>query len=123
VLYTTSCKHSLVLLRKGEIIARNTLSWLNLLIICYCFIWLFVYIIISVMHGVTNIQSVHVFCTRRLSVPFATPYIKLTEAICHYDGQSLAIVSGYQFFFKWRSNFHAKKSVKEALKALQSRQP
>jgi hypothetical protein len=26
VLYTTSCKHSLVLLRKGEIIARNTLS-------------------------------------------------------------------------------------------------
>ena len=26
--YTTSCKHSLVLLRMGEIIARNMLSWL-----------------------------------------------------------------------------------------------
>ena len=33
VLYTTSCKHSLVLLRKGEIIAPNMLSWLKLLII------------------------------------------------------------------------------------------
>ena len=30
--YTTSCKHSLVLLRMGEIIARNRLSWLKLLI-------------------------------------------------------------------------------------------
>ena len=29
---TTSCKHSLVLLRMGEIIARNMLSWLKLLI-------------------------------------------------------------------------------------------
>jgi len=26
--YTTSCKHSLVLLRMGEIIARNMLRWL-----------------------------------------------------------------------------------------------
>ena len=34
--YTTSCKHSLVLLRMGEIIARNTLSWLELLINRYC---------------------------------------------------------------------------------------
>ena len=30
--YTTSCKHSLVLLRMGEIIARNMLSWFKLLI-------------------------------------------------------------------------------------------
>jgi len=30
--YTTSCTHSLVLLRMGEIIARNMLSWLKLLI-------------------------------------------------------------------------------------------
>jgi len=30
--YTTSCKHSLVLLRMGEIIARIMLSWLKLLI-------------------------------------------------------------------------------------------
>ena len=32
VLYTTSCKHSLVLLRMRDIIARNMLSWLKLLI-------------------------------------------------------------------------------------------
>jgi len=32
VLYTKSCKHSLVLLRMGEIIVRNMLSWLKLLI-------------------------------------------------------------------------------------------
>ena len=42
---TTSCKHSLVLLRMGEINARNMLSWLTLLINCYCFICLVVYII------------------------------------------------------------------------------
>ena len=30
--YIRSCKHSLVLLRMGEIIARNMLSWLKLLI-------------------------------------------------------------------------------------------
>ena len=30
--YATSCKHSLVLLRLGEIIARKMLSWLKLLI-------------------------------------------------------------------------------------------
>ena len=32
VLYTTSCKHSLVLLRMDEIVARNVSSWLKLLI-------------------------------------------------------------------------------------------
>ena len=32
VLYTTSCKYCLVLLRMGEIIPRNMLSWLKLLI-------------------------------------------------------------------------------------------
>jgi len=32
VLYTTNCKNSLVILRMGEIIARNMLSWLKLLI-------------------------------------------------------------------------------------------
>jgi len=34
--YTTSCKHSLALLTMGEIIARNRLSWLKLLINRYC---------------------------------------------------------------------------------------
>ena len=32
VLYTTSCKHNLVLLKMDEIIARNLLNWLKLLI-------------------------------------------------------------------------------------------
>jgi len=32
VLYTTSCKHSLVLLKMGKIMAGNMLSWLKLLI-------------------------------------------------------------------------------------------
>jgi len=36
VYYTTSCIHSLVFLRMGEIIARNMLSWLELLINRYC---------------------------------------------------------------------------------------
>jgi len=44
VYYTTSCKHSLVLLRMDEIIARNTLSWLELLMNHYCCIYLVVYI-------------------------------------------------------------------------------
>jgi len=30
--YTSSCKHSLALLMMGEIIARNILSWLKLLL-------------------------------------------------------------------------------------------
>jgi len=34
--YTTSCKHCLVLLRMGEIIARNMFSLLELLINRYC---------------------------------------------------------------------------------------
>ena len=49
-----SCKHNLVLLRMGEIIARNMLSWLELLINRYCCIHLVVYIILLVMHGHTN---------------------------------------------------------------------
>ena len=42
--YSKSCKHSLVLLRMGEIIARNKLSWLGLLIntISVASSWLFI---------------------------------------------------------------------------------
>ena len=43
--YATSCKQNLVLVKMGEIIARNMLSWLELLIIRYCCIYLVVYII------------------------------------------------------------------------------
>ena len=43
--------HSLVLLKMGEIIARNTLSCLELLINHYCCIWLVVYIIYFYIYG------------------------------------------------------------------------
>jgi len=36
VRYTTSCKHSLVLLKMDDIIAQHMLSWLELLINRYC---------------------------------------------------------------------------------------
>ena len=49
--YTTSYKHSPVLLRMDEIIARNMLSWLKLLTNCYCCIYLVVYANVSEMHG------------------------------------------------------------------------
>jgi len=56
--YTTSCKHSLVLLRMGEIIARNMSSWLKLLIInYYCCTSLAFSIIVSMMHCHTNIKQ------------------------------------------------------------------
>ena len=56
VLYTTSCKYSPGLLRMGETIARNMFSWLKLLINCHCCIWLGIYIIVSMMHGHTNMK-------------------------------------------------------------------
>jgi len=40
--YTTSCKHSLALPRMGEIIARNRLSCLKLLIVIVASSWLFI---------------------------------------------------------------------------------
>ena len=64
--YTTSCKHSLVLLRMGEINARNMSRWLKLLISYYCCIWLVFYIIVSVMHGHTNIKLIFLLFSKRL---------------------------------------------------------
>jgi len=49
--------HSPVLLTMGEIIARNMLSWLKVLINYYCCIRLAVCIIVSAMHGHTNIKQ------------------------------------------------------------------
>ena len=43
--FTTSWKHSLAHLKMGKIIARNMLSWLELLLNRYFFIYLVVYII------------------------------------------------------------------------------
>ena len=43
----------------GEIIARNMLSWLELLINRYCCIYLVVYMIVSVMHGQTSNTKFH----------------------------------------------------------------
>jgi hypothetical protein len=52
--YTTSCKHSLMLLKTGEIIARHMLNWLELLINRYCCIYLVVNIIVLVTHAHTS---------------------------------------------------------------------
>jgi len=52
----SSVHSSLVLLRMDEIVARIMLNWLKLLI-NYCCIWLAVYIIVSEMHGHTNIKE------------------------------------------------------------------
>ena len=62
--YTTSCKHSLVLLRMGEIIARNMLSRLKLSINCYCLIWFVVYIIVSCSLSVANYPVVDLYTSR-----------------------------------------------------------
>ena len=54
--YSISCKHSLVLLSMGEIIARNMLKWLELLINRHCCIYLVFMLFISMMHGQANIK-------------------------------------------------------------------
>jgi len=54
VFYTENCKHSLVLLRMGEIIARNMLSWLKLLIkllLLHVVGCLYHYVLITVMRS------------------------------------------------------------------------
>jgi hypothetical protein len=55
--YTTSCKHSLEVLRMDEIFARNILSWLELLINRYCCVELVVYII--VLYGDIHLLVIH----------------------------------------------------------------
>ena len=54
--YTTSCKISLVVLRMGEIIARNMLSRFKPLINGYYCVKVVVYFTVSTMHGHTNIK-------------------------------------------------------------------
>jgi hypothetical protein len=56
VQYTTSWKHSLVLLKMGEIIARNMSSWLELLIIIAVALSLLSILFVSMMHSQTNIK-------------------------------------------------------------------
>jgi len=77
--YTTSCKHSLVLLRVGEIIARNMLSWLKLFIklpIIVASSWLY---IISVMHGHTNNNLI--YCFRLFVTISLCPELSLTDGV------------------------------------------
>ena len=56
--------HSLVLLKMGEIITRNMLTWLELLISRYCCIWLVVYVI-CIEGEVVPISSVKPYRGRR----------------------------------------------------------
>ena len=57
--YTISCKHSLVLLRMGEIIARNMLSWLKLLINCFIVASSWLFIQLYQWCAVTQTSNVH----------------------------------------------------------------
>ena len=91
VLYTTSCKHSLVrllLVRMGEIIARNMLSWLESLINSYC-----------------RIQLVHFIL---LTVPI---FSKPTNA------QQLCMKTCYTKFYQYRA-IHAESKDSNSLKLL-----
>jgi len=57
---TINCKHSQVLLRMGENIARNVLSWLKPSINCYSCIYLVVYIILYIcleLNGMLNLLT------------------------------------------------------------------
>ena len=71
VFHTTSCKHSLVLLRMGEIIARNMWSWFKLLINCYCCIWLVVYMLLNPKFLVYQVQETDEYATRCTVVPYS----------------------------------------------------
>ena len=62
--YTTSCKHSLVLLMIGAIIGRNMLSWLELLINRYCCNWSVVYIITLDLYGLPVMNTLTSFITK-----------------------------------------------------------
>ena len=88
--YTTSCKHSLVLLRMGEIIARNFSNCLKLLIkIYYCCIQLAVYIIVSKMHGHTDIKIISKFVLD-----------PSRELIVTINDQSVLIYRRYMFLYE-----------------------
>jgi len=76
--YTTSCKHSLVLLRMSETIARNLLSWLKLLIKLLFCISLAFYVIVSVMHSHTNIK--YAICIKRDQLDVTCLFISLFNA-------------------------------------------
>ena len=55
---TTSCKHSLVLLRMGEIIVRNLLSWFELLINRFvASSWLFTLLLLLLNLQIINLNT------------------------------------------------------------------
>jgi len=67
--YTTSCKHSLVLLRMGETIAWNMLSWLKLLIglLLHLFILLYHWCTVT---QTSNSYFIFKYCTSSRKVYF-----------------------------------------------------
>ena len=83
--------HSLVLLRMGEIFSRNMLSWLELLIPLLLHL-VGVYIIVSVMHGQTNIKEVTKFGSRELPWRWKKNILPKRQ---HIFVQQQAIVTSY----------------------------
>ena len=91
VLYTTSCKHSLVLLRMSEIIARNMLGWLGLLVktVIVASSWLFEfrcewksYYIIKIYQTLLRSASIP------KCFPLKTPLCQLSIRNARYDSIS-----------------------------------
>ena len=96
--YTTSCKQSLVLLKMGEIIARNMLSWLELLInryfcislvahlfvsrhisflrdFCYCSIY------VCISYVIVSLQMFRKKVTQYVTVQWAKPLLPIKEVL------------------------------------------
>ena len=76
VLYTTSCKESLVLLRMGEIIAQNMLTWLKLLIIIVAFRWLFILLYQWCMVTQTSNIYIYIYCSDQQKITLENSKLK-----------------------------------------------
>ena len=95
VLYTTSCKHSLVLLKMDEIIARNMLTCFKLLIKLLLHLVGF-YTIVSMMHGHTNIKCFFWFSLHEMR--------RRSDEKLSAEGWRLVIFRTLRFVCQWHNN-------------------
>jgi len=91
--FTTSSKHSLVLLRTGEISARNMLRWLKLSINCYCCIQLVVYIIVPIC-TVTQISN-SVWLTQLTEADDISSYQNWNQLLLFCNTAAFILVKNY----------------------------
>ena len=84
--YTTSCKHSLVLHRMGEIIARNMLSWLQLSIkfVIVAYSWLFILLsYINVSDSRTDLKTQSITSTINQQMHLYNFHLKHLKPLRH----------------------------------------